>query len=97
MTHKDTNEQRDVLASKGNVLKSGRGLQIWGPEGDDLADAPQGDAAGGHGNASMGTAARQGKGGYMAGAKDAQPARAREESKDPPKAGAAEADEDPDA
>lgn len=59
-------EQRDVLEKKGNALKSGLGLQIWGPQEGDEREEPGGDPAGGHGNASMGTAERQAKGGYVA-------------------------------
>ena len=66
MTYDDPNDHHEVLARKGNALKSGRGLQIWGPQGDDEAETPGPDPAGGHGNASVGTAERQAKGGYMA-------------------------------
>ena len=72
-TDDEPNDQREVLARKGNALKSGRGLQIWGPQaGDEELEAPGADSAGGHGNASMGTAERQAKGGYLAD-RDAEP------------------------
>lgn len=77
-----TNEHREVLAQKGNAIKSPRGLQIWGAEGGDLSDDPSGDAAGGHGNASMGTAARQAKIGHMAGTQDEKPAEEKETRED---------------
>lgn len=59
-------DHHEVLAKKGNTLKSGRGLQIWGSQGEDVAEEPGPDPTGGHGNASMGTAERQAKGGVMA-------------------------------
>jgi hypothetical protein len=73
MTDDNPNEQREVLAKKGNVLKSGRGLQIWGSQEGGASDEPRADPAGGHGNASVGTAERQARGGYMAGEPEGAP------------------------
>ena len=73
MADEDEPDHREVLAKKGNVLKSGLGLQIWGPQGEDVAEEPGADPSGGHGNASMGTAERQAKGGTMAPKRDEPP------------------------
>lgn len=45
-----TPDRAEILAKKGNVLKSGLGLQIWG---DDFLDDPSA------GDAGSGTASRQ--------------------------------------
>lgn len=82
MAGQDPGEQRDVIAKKGNVLKSGRGLQIWGSQEGGASDEPAGDAGGGHGNASVGTAERQARGGYMAGAPEGTRKPAAEEPDD---------------
>lgn len=63
-------EQEDIVAKKGGVTKSDRGLQQWGdPMGEedpDHSEGIHGGATGQYGDASMGTAERAAKIGGLA-------------------------------
>lgn len=52
-THREAEDQRDVLPKKGNVTKSAQGLQQWGDEA-----IPDGEMSG---TGTMGTAERAAK------------------------------------
>lgn len=63
MTNQNPRDQRETVRDKGGTTSGPRGLQQWT---DDEVDAEGGDAAGGHGKGSDGTAARQDRIGHMA-------------------------------
>lgn len=85
-------EQEEVLEKKGHVTETPeRGLQQWGDEGPDVHDEGiHGGAAGGYGDASMGTAERAASIGGLApgykpgqGAHGQMPAEAEDEQEEP--------------